>query len=95
MNYKSKYIIVDNKDGIIPVVFTELATHKDVARGFMPGSVLGAGFASLTATVDTSATAKALASISNHVAQTILAFSTNFSEWTPNEPVYWKRLQRH
>jgi hypothetical protein len=44
MNYKSKYIIVDNKDGIIPVVFTELAVHKEVARGFMPGKILGAGF---------------------------------------------------
>ena len=44
MQYKSKYIIVDNNNGIIPVVFTELATHKDVARGFMPGVILGAGF---------------------------------------------------
>ena len=44
MEYKSKYIIVDNTDGIIPVVFTEIATHKDVARGFMPGTILGAGF---------------------------------------------------
>ena len=44
MQYKSKYIIVDNATGIIPVVFTELATHKDVARGFMPGTIIGAGF---------------------------------------------------
>ena len=41
---KSKYIIVENITGIIPVVFTELAVHKDVARGFMPGKILGAGF---------------------------------------------------
>ena len=47
MQYKSKYIIVDNANGIIPVVFTELATHKDVARGSMPGTILGAGFCSI------------------------------------------------
>ena len=48
MSYKSKYIIVDNKDGVIPVVFTELAVHKEVARGFMPGTILGAGFCYIT-----------------------------------------------
>ena len=44
MQYKSKYIIIDNANGIIPVVFTELAVHSDVVRGFMPGTILGAGF---------------------------------------------------
>ena len=44
MNYKSKYIIVKQGANIIPVVFGDLAAHNNVARGFMPAEIIGAGF---------------------------------------------------
>ena len=44
MSYKSKYIIVKQGANIIPVVFGDLAAHNNVARGFMPAEIIGAGF---------------------------------------------------
>jgi len=43
MNFKSKYIIVDSLAPELPVVFTELFTHSDIARS-IGGKVHSAGF---------------------------------------------------
>jgi len=43
MIFKSKYIIVDSLAPELPIVFTELLTHSDVARS-IGGKVHGAGF---------------------------------------------------
>lgn len=44
MNYRSKYIIIDTGSYALPVVFSELATHADVARALGAQDILGAGF---------------------------------------------------
>lgn len=44
MSFKSKYIIVKQGGITTPVVFGDAAKHSDVARGFMPAVIVGAGF---------------------------------------------------
>lgn len=46
MNYKSKYIILELGGMVLPIVFTDLLAHADVARPLCAqrGEVIGAGF---------------------------------------------------
>lgn len=43
MYYKSKYIVIDGHLGPMPVVFSDLLGHADVAAA-LRGKVVGAGF---------------------------------------------------
>lgn len=43
MTFKSKYIIIDTLIAMLPVVFSDLATHRDIANG-VGSNVIGAGF---------------------------------------------------
>jgi len=49
MSYKSKYIIVDTGISEMPIVFPDLLSHSDVARGVaFGGKIHGAGFCHIT-----------------------------------------------
>ena len=43
MNYRSKYVIIDTGMAVVPIVFSDLLGHADMAVG-IGGKVLGAGF---------------------------------------------------
>jgi len=45
-----KYIIVDTMGLEVPILFSELLNHSDVARGY---KVVAAGFVSISSSVDT------------------------------------------
>jgi hypothetical protein len=46
MNWRSKYIIIDYGMNVVPIVFSELQQHAEVARALYatPDKILGAGF---------------------------------------------------
>lgn len=60
MHYRSKYIIIDTGTFVIPVIFSELQQHFDVAHalGGLPDKVLGAGFCHIDITIRLGANAK-------------------------------------
>lgn len=43
MHWRSKYVVIDTGSFVLPIVFSDLATHADIARPWR-GKVLGAGF---------------------------------------------------
>lgn len=47
MSYRTKYIIIETDLGLVPILFSDMGAHSDVARAYPMRRVVGAGFASL------------------------------------------------
>lgn len=43
MSWRSKYVVIDTGSFVLPIVFSDLACHADIAHPWR-GEVLGAGF---------------------------------------------------